>query len=186
MEMLMQLWLPILLSAVFVFIASSVIHMALKWHNVDYHGFANEDEVGAALGKANPAPGMYMIPYCKDMKDMGSPEMQKKFQDGPVAKIILRVGSTPNMGKPLMQWFLYCVLVSLFCAYIAAHTLAAGTQFLQVFRVVGTIAFMAYAFGSIPNGIWWGNPWGAVLKDLLDGLIYGLATAAAFAWLWPH
>src|SRR5580765_4401561 len=158
MDMLMQLWLPILLSAVFVFIASSVIHMALKWHNADYHGFANEDEVRAALSKGNPAPGIYMIPYCKDMKDMGSPEMQKKFQDGPVTKIILRAGCIPNMGKPLMQWFLYCVLVSLFCAYIAAHTLAAGTQFLQVFRVVGTIAFMAYAFGSIPHGIWWGNP----------------------------
>jgi len=186
MDLLMQLWLPIVLSAVFVFIASSVIHMALKWHNSDYHGFADEDEVRAAVSKGKPAPGIYMIPFCKDMKDMGSPEMQKKFQDGPIAKIVLRAGCTPSMGKPLAQWFVFCLLVSFFCAYVAAHTLGVGAPFLHVFRVVGTVAFMAYAFGCIPQGIWWGQPWPAVIKDLLDGLIYGLVTAAAFAWLWPH
>lgn len=182
---LTQLWLPILLSAIGVFIASSIVHMALKfWHMPDYHGFSNEDEVGAAIRKSNPTPGMYMLPFCK-MEDMKKPEAQEKFKQGPVAFMILRPNGVPNMGKNLGQWFIFCLLVSLFAAYVAASTLAGGTAGLQVFRVVGTVGFIAYAFGSLPMGIWYGQPWKAVSKDVIDGLIYGLVTAAIFAWLWP-
>ena len=43
MTFLAQLWMPIVLSAVLVFAASSLIHMVLKWHNADYRPLANED-----------------------------------------------------------------------------------------------------------------------------------------------
>ncbi len=50
MNALLALWLPILLSAVVVFIISSILHMVLKgWHTSDYKGFANEDDVRAAI-----------------------------------------------------------------------------------------------------------------------------------------
>lgn len=185
MTSLAQLWLPILLSAVLVFIASSVVHMLLQWHKSDYKGFANEDEVRAALGK-HTAPGMYLVPYCADMKQMGSPEMQAKFNEGPVVKVLLRAGSVPSMGKPLAQWFVFCLLVSLFCACIGGHSLALGTVYMNVFCLIGMTAFMGYGFYTIPHGIWWGQPWGAVFKDLLDGLIYALVTAGTFGWLWPR
>ena len=35
---LAALWLPILLSAVIVFVASSLIHMVSGWHKSDYPG----------------------------------------------------------------------------------------------------------------------------------------------------
>ena len=89
------------------------------------------------------------------------------------------------MGKNLVQWFIFCLLVSLFAGYVAGSTLAGGTAGMQVFRVIGTVGFIAYAFGSLPMGIWYGQPWKAVSKDVIDGLIYGLVTAAIFAWLWP-
>ena len=182
---LAHLWLSILLSAIGVFIASNILHMVLKfWHMPDYHGFSNESEVGAAIRKGNPAPGMYMLPFCK-MEDMKKPEAQEKFKQGPVAFMFLRANGMPNMGKSLVQWFIFCLIVSFFCAYVAASTLAGGTAGLQVFRVIGTIGFMAYAFGSLPMGIWYGQPWKTVTKDMIDGLIYGLVTAAIFAWLWP-
>jgi hypothetical protein len=183
---LMQLWLPILLSAVAVFIVSSIVHMVLKWHAPDYHGFSNEDEILAAIRKGAPSPGIYMMPFCKDMKDMGTSEMQAKFRQGPVGKLILRAGQEFGMGKPLAQWFVFCLVVSLFCALLGSHTLAAGTAFQQVFCVIGIAAFMAYGFGSFIQGIWWGQPWGAVAKDAVDGLLFALSTAAVFAWLWPH
>ncbi|HET8715526.1 MAG TPA: hypothetical protein VFM16_06865 [Holophagaceae bacterium] len=186
MVSLAHLWLPILLSAVFVFVASSLIHMVLKWHNSDYHGLGNEDEVRAAVRKADAAPGMYVIPYCKEMKDMGSEDMQRKFKEGPVGFLILRQPGPMAMGKNLVQWFLFCAVTSFFCAYLAGHVLPAGTPYLTVFRVIGTAAFMAYSFGSLSMAIWWGQPWGAALKDILDGLIYGLVTAGTFGWLWPH
>lgn len=181
---LTQLWLPILLSAIGVFIASSIVHMALKfWHMPDYHGFSNEDEVRAAIRKSNPSPGMYMLPYCK-MEDMKKPEVQEKFTQGPVAFMILRASGKLNMGASLVQWFIFCLVVSIFCAYIASSTLAGGTAGLQVFRVIATIGFMAYAFAVLPFGIWYGQPWKAVTKDVIDGLIYGLITGAIFAALW--
>lgn len=183
---LTHLWLPILLSAVGVFIASSILHMLFQaWHSTDYHGFSNEDEVAAAIRKSNPAPGMYMLPMCK-MEDMKKPEMQDKFRQGPIGMMMLRRSGLPNMGPSLLQWFIFILVVSYFCAYVGASTLVAGTAGLQVFRVIGTVGFMAYAFGALPMGIWWGQPWKAVVKDMIDGLIYGLITAAIFAWLWPQ
>lgn len=185
MTSLASLWLPILLSAVGVFIASSILHMVFKfWHMPDYHGFSNEDEVAAAIRKGDPAPGMYMLPMCK-MEDMKKPETQEKFKQGPVGMLFLRPAGAPGMAKNLVQWFVFCLLVSYFCAYVAASTLATGTAGMQVFRVVATVGFVAYAFGSLPMGIWYGQPWKAVVKDVIDGLIYGLITASVFAMLWP-
>ncbi|MEP6939030.1 MAG: hypothetical protein ABI846_04650 [Rudaea sp.] len=183
---LVQLWLPIVLAASFVFVASSIVHMVLQWHKSDYRGCANEEEVRAALGKSLSAPGIYLVPYCNDMKQMASPEMQAKFREGPVAKVILRAGMSPSMGKPLGQWFAFCVLVSLFCAGIASHGLPAGAATINVFSTIGMAALMGYGFYTIPHGIWWGQPWSAVLKDLADGLLYALVTAGTFAWLWPR
>jgi hypothetical protein len=186
MVSLVQLWLPILLGAVGVFVASAIIHMVFGfWHNVDYHGFSNEDDVAAALRKGNPAPGIYMVPYCQPA-DMKKPEVQEKFKKGPLVFMFLRAGRPMAMGKSLTQWFVFCLVVSLFAGYVAEATLGAGTAGLQVFRVSATAAFMAFGFSSVPSGIWWGQPWGPVFKDMVDGLIYGLIIGAVFACLWPH
>jgi hypothetical protein len=185
MVSLAQLWLPILLSAVFVFIASSLLHMVLKfWHLPDYKGFTNEDEVRAAIRKGNAAPGMYVLPHC-DMEAMKKPETQEKFKEGPVGFVILRPSGAINMGRNLGQWFAFCVVMSLLSAYLAAHTMAPGMPFKHVFCVLGTAAFMGYALGSLPMGIWWDQPWRAVAKDVIDGLVYALITAGTFGWFWP-
>ena len=49
---LMSLWLPILVSAVLVFIASSVIHMMIGYHRADYRRVPAEDDTAEALRKA--------------------------------------------------------------------------------------------------------------------------------------
>ena len=188
MVSLAHLWLPILLSAVFVFVASSLIHMAFKWHNSDYHGLPNEDEVRAAILKGSPAPGQYVLPYCADQKEMGGEAMKAKLKEGPVGFMILRAPCPEGMrmGPMLLQWFLFCALVSLFTALVLIHAAAPGADYKAVFHTAALCAFMAYAFGSIPMGIWWGQPWGSVLKNLLDGLIYAGLTAGTFGWLWPR
>ena len=182
---LVQLWLPMLLSAVFVFFASSILNMILRfWHASDYRGFSNEDEVGAAIRKGNPAPGLYMLPYCTP-DAMKKPETQEKFKRGPVGMLALRQPGAMNMGANLGQWFGFCVLVSLFCALLSVHVLPVGAPFKHVFHLIGLAAGLGYAFGSIPNVIWWGHPWGGAIKHVIDGVIYALITAATFAWLWP-
>lgn len=182
---IMHLWLPILLSAVGVFIASSILHMVLKfWHMPDYHSFSNEDEIRAAIRKGNPGPGMYMLPTCK-MEDMKKPETQAKFQEGPVGLVTLRANGNINMGTSLLQWFVFCLLVSYFCAYVGVISLASGTDALHVLQLTGTAGIMAYALGALPQGIWMGEPWKNVSKAVIDGIIYGLITGAIFACLWP-
>jgi len=186
MVSLAQLWLPIVLSAVLVFVASNILHMVLRfWHGPDSRPFSNEDEVAAAIRKGNAGPGKYMLPYCTP-EAMKQPEMMEKLKQGPVGVVLLRAPGPMNLGAFLGQWFLFCLVVSLFAAYLGAHVLAAGTAYLVVFRVVGTAAFLAYAMGVVPQAIWWGHPWRSAIKHIIDGLIYALLTAGTFGWLWPH
>jgi hypothetical protein len=182
---LTALWLPILLSAVIVFVASSIMHMLLKYHQSDCKRLPDEDKVLAALRGAGLTRGLYMFPYCTH-KDMKSPEMMEKFKQGPVGMMTLRDNGVPAMGKFLSMWFVYCLVIGFFVAYLTGRTLAPGAPYLAVHRVAGTAAFMAYGLGHLSNGIWKGQPWGMTIKEVADGLIYGLLTGGTFGWLWPR
>jgi len=181
-----SLLVPIVLSAILVFIASSIIHMVLKYHNKDYSPLPNEDAVRAAMRAGNPPPGQYIIPYCPDMKDMEKPEVKQKYIDGPVGVLNLMRPGVPKMGTYLSQWFVFILVVSFFIAYIAAHSIPTGARYLEVFRVVGAVGFLAYAAGQLPAAIWMGKPWKVAWKEAFDGLVYGLVTAGTFGWLWPR
>jgi len=180
------LWLPIVLSAVIVFVASAILHMVLKYHYSDCKQLPEEDKVLAALRSAGlTRHGLYMFPYGTH-KEMKSPEMMEKFKQGPVGMIVLRDTGAPPMGKLLGMWFVYCLVISFFVSYLAGRTLAPGTPYLQVYRVAGCAAFMAYGLGALANGIWKGMPWGMTIKEVIDGLIYGALTGGTFGWLWPR
>jgi hypothetical protein len=181
-----SLWLPILVSAVLVFLVSAIIHMVLKYHNKDYTRLPNEDAVRAAIRAGNPPAAQYVIPYCSDMKDMEKPEMKQKYIDGPVAVMNVMRPGVPKMGKYLIQWFIFTLVVSFFIAYVAAHCLGPGAEYLRVFQVVGAVGFLAYGMGQVPAAIWMGKPWKIAWKELFDGLVYGLVTAGTFGWLWPN
>jgi hypothetical protein len=186
MSLLVALWQPIVLSAVLVFILSAIIHMALKYHNRDYTRLPNEDAVRAAIRSGNPEPRQYILPYAAEMKEMGSPEMQRKYVEGPVGVLYLRRPGPPTMGPALAQWFLFTLVLSLFVAYVAAHAIQPGAEYLHVFRVVGAVTFLAYAAGVLPASIWMGKPWAVTVKEMFDGLLYALVTAGTFGWLWPR
>jgi hypothetical protein len=186
MSSLGALWLPVVLSAVLVFVVSSIIHMVLRYHASDYAGLPNEEAVRAALRAGSPEPRQYVVPYCAEMKDMQTPEMRQKYTEGPVAVLYLRKAGVPAMGPLLLQWFLFALFVSFFVGYLASRTVPAGADYLDVFRVVGVAGFLAYAAGQVPAAIWMGKPWSVTLKEMFDGLIYGLVTAGVFGWLWPR
>lgn len=186
MVSLAQLWLPILLSAIGIFFSSSLVHMVLKWHNSDYFKLPNEEAVRATLRAGNPAPGQYIVPYCKHGPEMNSDEMKAKFAEGPVGMLLLRKPGAPHMGGALGAWFVLCLVVSVFAGYLASVTIAQGADALHVFRVVATIAFLSFAGGAASDAIWMGVPWRATIKYILDALIYGAVSGAVFAWLWPH
>jgi len=185
MVSLSALWLPIVLSAVIIFVASSIMHMVLPYHRSNYKQLPDEDKVRAALRSAGLQRGLYVFPFCTP-KDMKSPAMVEKYKQGPVGSITVMPLGPPAMPKFLGQWFAYCLLVSFFVAYLTAHTVAAGTPYLAVFRVVGTAAFLAYGLGALPGGIWKGQMWSMTIMEVIDGLVYAVLTAGTFGWLWPR
>lgn len=178
--------LPILLAAVLVFVASSIIHMVLKYHNSDFARVPNEDQVASALRPFNIPPGSYVLPRAADMKQMKTPEYQEKLKKGPVVMMTVFPSGPMGMGKQLAQWFGFCVLVSLFAGYLATRTLPFGEEYLSVFRVTGTVAFAGYGLALLQGSIWYGRRWAVTLKSVFDALLYGLLTAGAFGWLWPR
>jgi len=182
---LTELWAPILLSAVIVFVASSILHMVLPYHRSDYQKLPEEEKVRAALREAGVKHGLYMFPFCTH-QEMKSPEVVEKFQQGPVGTLTVFPSGPPAMPKYLAKWFCYCVVVAFFVAYLAGRTLTPGTDYLHVFRVAGCAAFLAYGLGHLSNGIWKGQPWSVTIKEVVDGLIYGLLTGGTFGWLWPR
>ena len=184
MDTLTQLWMPILLTAVLIFIASSLIHMLFKWHNTDYNKLANEDEVRAALRVTSPAPAQYVLPHCTDMKEMQGEAMLKKFNEGPVAYVTIRASGPPTMGKALGLWFAYSVLIASIAGCLALSAYAGKSNAQAAGQLVGAVSFLTYVGGSVQMGIWMGKPWVSVGKDALDGAIYALISGLTFALLW--
>lgn len=187
MEFIGALWLPILLSAVFVFIMSAIVHMLLPYHNTEFAAAPNQDALQSAIRGA--APGQYMFPASADPKERMAPEGMKQWAEGPSALMRVFRPEPMNMGKMLTQSFILNVVISFFTAYVAAHTLTIGAgapPYLTVFRITGTIGFMTYALASAYESIWFGRPWRSYGYDVIDGLLYGLVMAGAFGWLWPR
>ena len=185
MVSLAQLWLPILVSAVIVFVASFVLHMVLPYHRTDIRQLPGEDEVLGAIRRSTPVPGEYALPYAT-MKDMKSPDYVQKRSAGPVAIVTVLPGGPPDMGKNLAGWFVYSLVVGLFAGYVASRALGTGpVDYMDVFRFAGTTAFAGYGLGIWQHTIWWGRPWTTSLKSTFDALVYALLTAGVFGWLWP-
>jgi hypothetical protein len=185
MVSLVTLWMPIVLSAIFVFIASSIIHMFLPYHRSDYNALPEEEKTLATLRGLGLKRGMYIFPFSSH-KQMKAPAMTEKYKLGPVGMMTVLNSEPPPMPRFLGLWFLFCLFVGVFVAYICAHTVKVGTPYLGVFRVAGSVAFMAYGVGRLSDAIWRGQTWSATIKEVIDGLVYGLLTAGTFGWLWPR
>ncbi len=179
-----SLWLPVVASAVAVWIVSAILHMVLKYHRADHRRLPNEDAVAAAL-RGTPGPGYYVLPYCADAAEMKSPAMQKRYQEGPIAILAVLRNGPPNMGKSLGLWLLFCFLVSFAAAYVARHTLTFGAGGQEVMRLTGTIAFVGYGFSYFQDVIWKGIPWPNALRGLVDAVVYAVVTGLLFRVLWP-
>src|SRR5262245_20455470 len=180
-----SLWIPVVVASIAVFVVSSILHMALTYHRADYKKLPNEDAVREALGKGGLAPGLSQLPYCASAKEMQDPAKKSKYENGPVGVVTIIQNGVPAMGKYLAQWFAFTFVISFIAAYVARHTLTFGTDGLLVMQVTGTVAFTGYGLTNVLDSIWKGQPWSNTVRSLIDGVLYALATGAAFCLLWP-
>jgi hypothetical protein len=186
MTALSVLWLPILLSAVAVFIMSSVIHMVSPWHKGDYSKIPHEDAVMDALRPLAIPPGDYMVPRPASMEDMRSTSFADKLARGPVLVVTVLPNGMMSMSRNLSLWFVYLIVVSLFAAYIAGRALPAAADPWRVAQFAGATAFSGYALALWQMSIWYRRDWSTTIKATVDALIYAAITALVLVWLWPR
>jgi hypothetical protein len=184
MVALTALWLPILLSAVVVFLVSSIVHMALPWHQSDFRKFPAEDDALDALRGLNLTPGDYVAPLPGSMAEANTDEFRAKIANGPqVMLTVMRPGN--SMARNLVAWFVYALVVAGFAACAAGVALGPGADYLVVFRVTAIVSFAGFAFAIWQNWIWYSRGLGYTLRTTVDGLVYALLTGGIFGWLWP-
>lgn len=180
------LWLPILLSAIAVFLASSLIHMMLPWHKSDYPKLPNEEAFRDAVRPMAIPPGDYVVPRASSMDDMRSPSFMEKMTQGPVIMMTVLRSGPPSMSSNLILWFLYSIVIGVFAAYVSGRALGPGAAYLAVFRFAGVTAFLGYAAALWQFSIWYHRSWLTTFKSTIDGLLYACLTAGFFGWLWPR
>jgi hypothetical protein len=180
-----MLWLPIVLSAVFVMLGSTVVWMVLKYENAEWKSIPNEDHFLDAVRKLNiPAPGQYVFPHMMGSADPSA--AMKKAETGPTGVLLLRKPMKWSMAPMLVKAFIFFLVVSFFTAYVASHSLARGTEYLRVFQVVGATAFMGYGLGIWSDTIWFARTRSSAIRVGISALIYACLTAGTFGWLWPR
>jgi hypothetical protein len=186
MTPLADIWSPMFVTAFLVNIVGSALHVLLRYYTPDYIKLPNEDAVRAAIRSGHPEPRQYFIPYARGWREMRSPEMKQKIEEGPNAVLNVKASGPALSGSSLQQWFLFSLLISFAIAYVASLTIPPGAGFFRVFHAVGTVAWLGYAGGQIPAAIWMGKPWSITAKDVVEGFIYGSIAAGTFGWLWPR
>ena len=185
MVSLASLWLPILVAAILVFIASSLVHMVLPYHRTDYGKLPDEDKVMDALRPFNIPPADYLMPCPGSAQAMRDPQFVARRKKGPVAMMTVFPSGDITMGPQLAQWFVFCLAVGLFAGYLTSRALPPGAPYMEVFRFSGTVAFVGYGLALWESSIWYRRAWLTTFKSNIDALIYGLLTGGAFGWLWP-
>ena len=185
MVSILQLWLPLLISSVVVFLASWAVHMLPVWHKSDYPKMPNEDRVRDAIRPLSLAPGEYIVPRAASSKEMCAPEFVEKLKQGPVLMLTVWPNQPFSMGKSLVWWFIYCLIVGIFCAYVAGRALMPGAAFGDILRFVGVTAFLSYVLALWQSVIWYKRSGSVTAKMTLDGLIYAVLTGVTFGLLWP-
>jgi hypothetical protein len=185
MTSLAALWLPIVLSTVFVFIASAIIHMVMPWHKSDFAGVPGEEGFRRAVGPMNIPQGDYVVPHCTDMKDMGTPEYKARLAEGPVLIMTVRRNAEISMAPMFIGWTLAIVVASVIVACVAATAMGTGADTQRVWHITGLTALGIYGFGGWPESIWYGRKWSTAIKNTFDAAIYAVVTALTFGWMWP-
>ncbi len=183
---LSSLLIPILLSSVVVFVASSLLHMVTPWHKNDYGRVPNEDQLRDLLRPLAIPPGDYMVPRPSSRAEMKSSDFAEKFRQGPNLVVTVLPSGSFGIARNLVLWFLYLLVVSLFAAFVAGRALPPAAGDRQIVKFVGATAFLGYTAALWQMSIWYRRSWNTTIKSTVDGIIYALLTAAVFWWLWPQ
>ncbi|MBS0186489.1 MAG: hypothetical protein JSS51_00370 [Planctomycetes bacterium] len=190
MEFLSQLWLPILISGVSVWIASFIAWMMIGHHRKDRDAIpgGGEQAFMDTVTRMNIKPGNYGFPdFCQHDNLPRQERMAARkalYDRRPMGT--LRVWGEMNMGVNMLVTFLFYLVTSAMIGYLTWAAFGRGASAGKIVQVAGTAGILAYCFASFPHDIWFQKKRRAMMMDWLDGIVFGLITGAIFAWLWPR
>lgn len=183
MQFLLDMWLPILVSGVLVWIAGFLMWMLLGLHKNEWLELPDERGFMGAMLEMGVKPGQYAFPFSDNGKRMKDPEFQERMNRGPLGYARIWPGP-PNMGLFMAGTLAVNWVIAVFVAYIGSLAAFPESPYLAKFRVIGATAVAIYTLGRLPNDIWFRTPPASVGRNLFEGVVYGLLTAGTFAWLW--
>jgi hypothetical protein len=178
--MLLELLLPIILSAIALFFASFLSWMVLPLHFRDWVKCDRDEDLTNAVRDLGLPAGSYMFPGWNTPEEMKSPEYVAKWEKGPVG--IMTVFPKVSMGQNLGLTFLYFLAVSFCLAYLASFAVDRGADFMHVFRFVATAGLMAFLAAILQHAIWFHN---RIIGHIIESVAYAVITGAIFAAMWP-
>lgn len=186
MTPLLDLWLPILLSAFALFFLGFLFWMVLPHHRSDWKALPDEDAVMADLrGHGVKGPGQYSFPHCASPESMKDPEFIKKMEEGPSGMLVVMAPGPIAMGKSMVQCVIQNAVVAAIVAYAAGLAVAPGAEFMEVFRFTATLGILAWCSALPTRSIWFHEDWTATWKSIFDGAVSGIVMGLIFAGLWP-
>ncbi len=181
---LLSLWLPILLATVIVYIAAFIMNMVLPFHKGDFLEIADEDGFMEAMRSRGLKRGQYFFPFANSAEVTRSPEWKERINRGPVGFLFI-VPKGTTMKPQLIAQFIFMLIVTIIAGYVGMASLGPGVEYLKVFQITGTAAFLGHSGSHFTNSIWYGASWRVSWLRAAEGLVYGLLTAGVFGWLWP-
>ncbi len=184
MVQLADLLLPLIITSVCVFFASSIMWMVLPHHKKDIQ-FLKDKEAGyiKTLNELDIKPGLYMYPGC-EMKDLKTDEGKARYEAGPWGVMTVYPGK-PNFPLNLAKTFITYTIITFMVGYIAGLSLPHGADYMHVFRVVGTTAILGHCMGALVGDFFMGKPTRFIVTSFFDGFVYAMITAGILASMWP-
>lgn len=180
-----DLAIPVLLAGGLVWLASAVLWMALPHHHGEYRRLPDEAALRAVLRSQSVSRGQYIFPFLQRWEEASTEEGRRSFELGPVGFLTIMDNRVPSISRHMLLTLAHYLLVNAGIAWAAQLLIPPGAGYALVFRPVAVMALLAHGAAIIPEAIWYGKPWGNVLRALFDAAVYALLTAGAFAAFWP-
>ncbi len=175
-----ELWLPIVLSGLATHILSTLAWTALPHHKPEWQKLPVEDELFDLLTQRQTAPGQYIFPFMRNPEVTKTDEFRQK--SGKCSGMLVVWPNPIHMGKSIGLTFVTFMIIAFVIGYLASIGLPAGAGFTRVLQFVTTAGLLAHVSAKFPFVFWFPR---RIAMDVLDGVVFAVATGLIFAWLWP-
>jgi hypothetical protein len=176
-----DLWLPILLAGLASHVLSTIAWTVMPHHKPEWNRLPIESELQDLIHKNAVATNQYMFPFAASGAEVQSEEFKQK--QGKCTGMLVLWPTPLNMGKAIGFTLMFFLVSAFVMGYLASIALKPGAPFMRVFQFMTTAALLTHCAAIFPHAFWFRRKVG---MELLDGVVFAIATGLIFASLWPN